>query len=37
MLVLSDDYKTVSDEGLKRILPVLTMVGGKVVYDANVL
>jgi hypothetical protein len=37
MLVLSDDYKTVSDEGLKRILPVLTMVGGKVVYDAHVL
>jgi predicted amidohydrolase YtcJ len=37
LLVLSSDYTTVSDEELKRILPVLTLVGGKVVYDAGVV
>jgi hypothetical protein len=35
LLVLSDDYTKVTDEQLKRLLPLLTMVGGKVVYDAG--
>jgi predicted amidohydrolase YtcJ len=37
LVVLSDDYTTVTDEELKRILPVLTLVNGRAVYDAGVL
>jgi predicted amidohydrolase YtcJ len=37
LAVLSHDYFTVPDEDLKKIRSVLTIVGGKVVYDANVL
>ena len=37
LLVLSDDYTKVTDEQLKRMLPLLTLVGGKVVYDAGVV
>lgn len=33
LLVLNRDYFTVPDEGIKAIRPVLTMVGGSVVYD----
>lgn len=38
LAVLSDDYfdpKKVSDEGIKHLKSVLTVVGGKVVYDAT--
>ncbi len=38
LAVLSDDYfdsKKVSDEAIKHLKSVLTVVGGKVVYDAN--
>ncbi|HEX5421212.1 MAG TPA: amidohydrolase family protein, partial [Gammaproteobacteria bacterium] len=37
LAVLSDDYfdsKNVSDEGIKRLESVLTVVGGRVVFDA---
>ena len=37
LVVLSDDYLTVTDEQLKRIRSVLTLVDGKIVYDAGVL
>jgi predicted amidohydrolase YtcJ len=37
LAVLSDDYFTVPDEGLKRIRSVLTVVAGSVVYDAGAL
>ena len=37
LVVLNDDFLTVSDEGLKDIRSVLTVVGGEVVYDAGVL
>ena len=37
LLVLDKDYVTCSDEELKRIKPVLTVVDGDVVYDAGVL
>jgi predicted amidohydrolase YtcJ len=37
LVVLNDDYFAVSDEGLKDIRSVLTVVGGKVVHDAGVL
>ena len=36
LLVLDRDYLTVPEDEIKDIKPVLTMVGGKVVYDANV-
>jgi hypothetical protein len=35
LAVLSDDFFTVPDEGLKRIRSVLTVVAGNVVYDAG--
>ena len=40
LVVLSDDYLNpakVSDEGIKRLSSVLTIVGGKIVYDAGFL
>ncbi len=37
LVVLDKDYTTCSDEELKRIKPVLTIVDGKVVHDAGVL
>lgn len=37
LVVLNDDYFAVSDEGLKDIRSILTVVGGKVVHDAGVL
>lgn len=37
LVALSDDYFTVSDEGLKDIRSVLTVVGGRVVHDTGVL
>jgi len=37
LVVLSHDYFTVPDEDLKKIRSVLTMVGGRIVYDAGVL
>jgi len=37
LAVLSDDYLTVTDEQLKRIRSVLTVVDGKIVHDAGVL
>jgi predicted amidohydrolase YtcJ len=37
LVVLNQDYFTVSDEQLKRINSILTIVGGNVVHDANVL
>ena len=36
LLVLDRDYLTVPEDEIKDIKPVLTMVGGKIVYDANV-
>jgi predicted amidohydrolase YtcJ len=35
--VLSDDYFTVTDESLKKIRAVLTVVGGNIVHNAGVL
>jgi len=32
MVVLSDDYFTVTDESLKKIRSVLTVVGGRIAY-----
>jgi predicted amidohydrolase YtcJ len=37
LVVLSHDYFTVPDEDLKKIRSVLTVVGGRVAYDAGVL
>jgi hypothetical protein len=37
LVVLNDDYFSVSDADLKRIRSVLTVVGGKVVHDEGVL
>jgi hypothetical protein len=37
LLVLNADYEAVTDEELKRVHPVLTLVGGKVVHDEGVL
>jgi len=37
LAVLNDDYLKVSDEGLKRIGSVLTLVNGNVVYDSGVV
>lgn len=37
MVVLSDDYFAVPDEGLKDIRSVLTVVGGQVVHDTGAL
>jgi predicted amidohydrolase YtcJ len=36
LVVLSDDYFTVPDEKLKKIRSVLTVVGGRIVYDAGI-
>jgi predicted amidohydrolase YtcJ len=37
LVVLNHDYFAVANEDLKKIRSVLTMLGGKVVYDARVL
>jgi predicted amidohydrolase YtcJ len=37
LLVLDKDYFSVSDAEMRRIQPVLTVVGGKVVHDAGVI
>ncbi len=37
VVVLSDDYFTVSDDALKKLGSILTVVGGKITYDAGVL
>ena len=37
LVVLDKDYFTATDEELKRIRPVLTVVGGRVVHDAGVV
>jgi predicted amidohydrolase YtcJ len=37
LVVLNKDYFTVGDEQIKSLRPVLTVVGGRVVYDAGVL
>ena len=37
VVVLSDDYYTVSDEELKKLTSVLTVVGGVVVHDSGEL
>ena len=37
LVVLDKDFLTVTDEQLKKIKPVLTVVGGKVVFDAGVV
>ncbi len=37
LVVLSDDYFTAPDETLKKIRSVLTVVGGRIVHDAQVL
>jgi predicted amidohydrolase YtcJ len=37
LVVLSDDYFAVSDEELKDLHSVLTVVGGRVVHDAGAL
>jgi hypothetical protein len=35
--VLPSDYTKVTDEELKRMQPILTLVSGKRVYDAGVV
>ena len=35
LVVLDQDYLTFSDEELKRIKPILTVVGGDIVHDAG--
>jgi len=37
LVVPSDDYFSVTDEGLKKLGSILTIVGGKVVHDTGVL
>ena len=37
LVVLDKDFLTVTDEQLKKIKPVLTVVGGKIVFDAGVV
>jgi predicted amidohydrolase YtcJ len=37
LVVPNDDYFSVPDEGLKKLGSILTIVGGKVVYDAGLL
>ena len=37
LIVLSDDYFTVPDSALRKIRSVLTVVGGRITYDAGVL
>jgi predicted amidohydrolase YtcJ len=37
LAVLSDDYFKVTDEQIKRIRSVLTIVDGKIVHDAGVV
>jgi predicted amidohydrolase YtcJ len=37
LAVLSDDYLTVTDEQLKRLRSILTVVDGRIVHDAGVL
>ena len=36
LLVLDRDYLTVPADQIKNLKPVMTMVGGRIVYDANV-
>jgi predicted amidohydrolase YtcJ len=35
MVVLSGDYMTVPDDGLDELEPVMTIVGGKIVYETG--
>ena len=35
LVVLNSDYFQVRDEDIKKIRPVMTVVGGKIVYDAE--
>ena len=37
VVVLSDDYFSVTDDALKKLASILTIVGGKIVYDAGSL
>jgi len=37
VVVLSDDYFSVSDDALKKLGSILTIVGGTISYDAGVL
>jgi predicted amidohydrolase YtcJ len=37
LVVLNDDYFSVSDESLKKLGSILTIVGGRIVHDAGVL
>jgi hypothetical protein len=37
LLVLDEDYFSVSDAEMRRILPVLTVVDGKIVHDTGVV
>jgi predicted amidohydrolase YtcJ len=37
LVVLSDDYFTATDEALKKVRSVLTVVSGKIVHDAQIL
>ena len=37
VVVLSDDYFSVTDDALKKLGSILTIVGGKIVYDAGKL
>ena len=37
MLVLDDDYLTVPADSIKDLKPVMTIVGGRIVYDAKKL
>ena len=37
VVVLSDDYFSVTDDALKKLASILTIVGGKIVYDAGML
>jgi predicted amidohydrolase YtcJ len=37
VVVLNDDYFSVSDESLKKLGSILTIVGGRIVHDAGVL
>jgi predicted amidohydrolase YtcJ len=37
IVILDRDYRSVSDEDLKRLQPILTLVGGKIVHDSGAL
>ena len=37
VVVLNDDYFSVSDESLKKLGSILTIVGGRIVHDAGVV